>query len=133
MQPHGQRFALFDTRVAIVREHRDTIYVCTFVRHLLSGDISCILEQWGSTVARSRTKSAARYVGRLVRKKRKKRKRKEEERNCQLRSQRSILLFSQMRLWYYLVEDRFTGDLTFWKVRMFYGRIGIRWEYRYLG
>lgn len=59
-----------------MREHRDTIYVCTFVRHLLSGDISCILEQWGSTVARLRTKSAARYVGRLVRKKRKKKKKK---------------------------------------------------------
>lgn len=57
-----------------MREHRETIYVCTFVRHLLSGDISCILQQWGSTFARLRTKSAARYVGRLVRKKRERRK-----------------------------------------------------------
>lgn len=93
-----------------MREHRETIYVCTFVRHLLSGDISCILEQWGSTFARLRTKSAARYVGRLVRKKKEK-KRKEEERNCQLRSQRNSLLLFEMR------------DFTFWKVRMFYSKI----------
>lgn len=60
-------------------EHRETIYVCTFVRHLLSGDISCILEQWGSTFARLRTKSAARYVGRLVRKKKEKKERRKKE------------------------------------------------------